>query len=110
MFPLDKIYVEPRRRGYASVPVCDKLLAFHCFFFRLKSRRAAKREAFLSSGIVFDIKEFAVHDGPGIRIAVGLKGCPLRCAWCYNSEGQSAAPQVMHLSLIHISEPTRLGM
>ena len=50
----------------------------------------------MSSGIVFDIKEFAVHDGPGIRIAVDLKGCPLRCAWCYNSEGQSAAPQVMH--------------
>jgi hypothetical protein len=88
--------VQPRRRGYASVPVCDKLFAFHCPFFRLKSRRAAKREAFLSSGIVFDIKEFAVHDGPGIRIAVHLKGCPLRCACRHNPEGQSAAPQVMH--------------
>jgi len=50
----------------------------------------------LSSGILFDIKEFAVHDRPGIRIAVHLKGCPLRCACRHNPEGQSAAPQVMH--------------
>ncbi len=46
-------------------------------------------------GIVFDIKEFAVHDGPGIRTTVFLKGCPLRCAWCHNPEGFSPEPQVM---------------
>ncbi|MCK5075798.1 MAG: 4Fe-4S cluster-binding domain-containing protein, partial [Calditrichia bacterium] len=40
-------------------------------------------------GIVFDIKKFAVHDGPGIRATVFLKGCPLRCAWCHNPESQS---------------------
>lgn len=39
------------------------------------------------TGIVFDIKRFAVHDGPGIRTTVFLKGCPLRCAWCHNPEG-----------------------
>ncbi|MGE5138015.1 MAG: radical SAM protein [Rudaea sp.] len=47
----------------------------------------------MTSGIVFDIREFAVHDGPGIRTTVFLKGCPLRCSWCHNPEGMSAEPQ-----------------
>lgn len=47
------------------------------------------------SGVVFDIKEFAVHDGPGIRTTVFLKGCPLSCSWCHNPEGQSREPQVL---------------
>ncbi len=42
-------------------------------------------------GIIFDIKRFAVHDGPGIRTTVFLKGCPLRCAWCHNPESISTA-------------------
>jgi pyruvate formate lyase activating enzyme len=46
-------------------------------------------------GLVFDIREFSVHDGPGIRTTVCLKGCPLRCAWCHNPEGISAAPQII---------------
>jgi pyruvate formate lyase activating enzyme len=46
-------------------------------------------------GIVFDIREFAVHDGPGIRTTVFLKGCPLACTWCHNPESQSRLPQVM---------------
>ncbi len=44
--------------------------------------------------MIFDVKRFAVHDGDGIRTAVFLKGCPLRCAWCHNPEGLSAAPQL----------------
>ena len=48
-----------------------------------------------TSGIVFDIKEFAVHDGPGIRTTVFLKGCPLDCTWCHNPEGKSSEPQLM---------------
>jgi pyruvate formate lyase activating enzyme len=47
----------------------------------------------MTSGIVFDIKEFTVHDGPGIRTTVFLKGCPLACMWCHNPEGQSIQPQ-----------------
>jgi pyruvate formate lyase activating enzyme len=45
--------------------------------------------------VIFDIKEFAVHDGPGIRTTVFLKGCPLRCTWCQNPEGISPEPQTM---------------
>lgn len=44
-------------------------------------------------GLVFDIEEFAVYDGPGIRCAVFLKGCPLRCMWCHNPEGLSPKPE-----------------
>lgn len=44
-------------------------------------------------GIVFDIEEFAVFDGPGIRCAVFVKGCPLHCMWCHNPEGLSPHPQ-----------------
>ena len=49
----------------------------------------------MSAGVVFDIKEFAVFDGPGIRTTVFMKGCPLRCQWCHNPEGLSPKPQLM---------------
>ena len=41
------------------------------------------------TGRVFEIREFTLHDGPGVRTTVFFKGCPLRCAWCHNPEGQS---------------------
>ena len=50
------------------------------------------------TGTIFDMKEMAVHDGPGIRTTVFFKGCPLRCRWCHNPEGLSAAPQLMYRS------------
>ena len=43
-------------------------------------------------GIIFDIKRFAVNDGPGIRTTVFLKGCPLECYWCHNPEGIRKSP------------------
>ena len=46
-------------------------------------------------GIVFDIKEFALNDGPGIRTTVFMKGCPLQCRWCHNPEGIDPVPQRM---------------
>ena len=48
-----------------------------------------------SAGTVFDIKRYALHDGPGIRTTVFLKGCPLRCPWCHNPEGVSPAAEFL---------------
>ena len=45
------------------------------------------------TGTVFDIQGYSIHDGPGIRTTVFLKGCPLRCAWCQNPESQSGRPE-----------------
>ncbi len=42
-----------------------------------------------NKGLIFDLKRFALHDGPGIRFTVFLKGCPLNCWWCHNPEGLS---------------------
>jgi glycyl-radical enzyme activating protein len=48
-------------------------------------------------GRVFDIQRFSLHDGPGIRTTVFLKGCPLRCVWCHNPEGVSPSELVSFL-------------
>lgn len=46
---------------------------------------------------VFDIQRFALHDGPGIRTTVFLKGCPLNCLWCHNPESKRPQPQLSFL-------------
>ena len=47
----------------------------------------------MEKGLIFDIRHFSVHDGPGIRTTVFLKGCPLRCVWCHNPESQKYEPE-----------------
>ena len=46
-------------------------------------------------GMIFNIQRFSLHDGPGIRTTVFMKGCNLRCFWCHNPEGLSAGPQLL---------------
>ena len=46
-------------------------------------------------GRIFEIREFTLHDGPGVRTTVFFKGCNLRCAWCHNPEGQSFEAETM---------------
>lgn len=52
------------------------------------------REGEMREGIICDLKRFAVHDGPGVRSTVFLKGCPLRCVWCHNPESIRRAPEL----------------
>ena len=56
----------------------------------------------IMSGIVFDIKRFAVHDGPGIRTTVFMKGCPLSCQWCHN-------PESISQDICTVAKSVRLG-
>jgi len=46
-------------------------------------------------GLVFNIQKFSLHDGPGIRTIVFLKGCPLACIWCSNPEGRAPSPELV---------------
>ncbi len=52
-----------------------------------------------TEGTVFDIQRFSIHDGPGVRTIVFLKGCPLSCLWCSNPESQKLKPVLMYQSM-----------
>ncbi|MFH1031678.1 MAG: glycyl-radical enzyme activating protein [Chloroflexota bacterium] len=56
-------------------------------------------------GVVFDIQKYSIHDGPGIRTTVFLKGCPLTCFWCQNPESQMVTPQIF----LYADKCTRCG-
>jgi len=49
----------------------------------------------MEKSLIFDLKRYAIHDGPGIRVNVFFKGCSLRCLWCHNPEGVSKDPELM---------------
>jgi pyruvate formate lyase activating enzyme len=51
----------------------------------------------MHTGLVFNVQRFSLHDGPGLRSTVFMKGCPLSCAWCHNPESQSRAPEFVRL-------------
>jgi glycyl-radical enzyme activating protein len=57
------------------------------------------------TGLVFDIQRFSIHDGPGIRTTVFLKGCPLACPWCHNPEGRAGRPELS----LDLNRCTRCG-
>ncbi len=54
-----------------------------------------RQDVAIPPGTVFDIKRFAIHDGPGIRTTVFFKSCPLSCFWCHNPESQSPEPELL---------------
>ena len=47
------------------------------------------------TAVIFEVREFCLQDGPGVRTTVFFKGCPLRCAWCHNPEGLSPQPEIL---------------
>ena len=63
-------------------------------------------------GTVLQIQRFCIHDGPGIRTTVFLKGCPLRCSWCHNPEGQSREKEVLRNSseCLHCGKCTQIAL
>ena len=46
--------------------------------------------------LLFDIKRYAINDGPGIRVTIFMKGCPLACVWCHNPEGISSRTEKLY--------------
>ena len=46
-------------------------------------------------GLIFSVKRYSIHDGPGIRVTFFMKGCPLSCMWCHNPEGISPFPETV---------------
>jgi len=58
--------------------------------------------SFIMKGLIFSVKKYSIHDGPGIRITFYMKGCPLSCWWCHNPEGISPYPE-------KIGEVQRIG-
>src|SRR5512135_1520866 len=59
----------------------------------------------MAHGLIFDIKKYSIHDGPGIRTTVFFKGCPLSCWWCHNPESQSSQREV----ILHENRCIRCG-
>jgi len=50
----------------------------------------------IRKGFIYDLQRFAIHDGPGIRTLVYMKGCPLKCLWCSSPETQNSKPEILY--------------
>lgn len=59
-------------------------------------KKCLKNKIESKKGIIFDIKRYAIHDGPGIRTTAFFKGCPLRCLWCCNPESYKTATEIIY--------------
>ncbi len=62
----------------------------------MRVSRTVERGSCERKGRIFDIDRYAIHDGPGIRWLIFMKGCPLECLWCSNPEGQDFEPEVAY--------------
>ena len=64
-----------------------------------------------TTAVIFEVREFCLHDGPGIRTTVFFKGCPLRCSWCHNPEGLSPEREMLfkEQKCIHCGSCSRGG-
>jgi pyruvate formate lyase activating enzyme len=68
-------------------------------------KTAAKGPQLALTGIIFDLKRYAIHDGPGIRTTVFFKGCPLNCQWCHNPESRKPGIERLPVSNSAIQDP-----
>jgi pyruvate formate lyase activating enzyme len=84
--------------GSWSLTICVSCLTLHKVFISILdlSLTSILVGVTIAKGVVFDIKKYATDDGPGIRTTVFLKGCPLRCSWCHNPEGQLSTPELIY--------------
>ena len=71
-------------------------MPFEKLIFEVQSKNdlLGRSQAEASKGIIFNIQHYSIHDGPGIRTTVFMKGCPLRCFWCQNPESMALLPEI----------------